>query len=103
DEVLVADVALDELHALVLERVLEVAGRAAGHVVQDHDLGRLLVEEELVDRGRTDEAGASGHQDFGAFDLHVPSPTLLFRLAPGAWIVEPAASSGPIWSVVSRP
>ena len=72
DQVLVADVALDELDALVLERVLEVAGRAAGHVVQDHDLGRLLVREQLVDRGGADEACAPRHQDFRTFDLHRP-------------------------------
>ena len=72
DKVLVADVALDELDPLVLERALEVAGRAARHVVEDDDLGRVLVGEQLVDRSGADESGSAGHQDFCAFDLHCP-------------------------------
>ena len=67
EQVEVLDRALDQRHAVVLQRAGEVVAGAAHEVVEHDDLAHRL-GQQLVDDVRADEAGTADDQHAGVFD-----------------------------------
>jgi hypothetical protein len=108
EDVRVAGVAVDALEPLVVDEVGE-GGRPVAEVVEDGDVGEVLLVEEVLDEDGADVAGAAGNEDFHRTSVMIFTARSIFssiwngafpRNSPQSWI---RSALGVAWSAHRAP